>query len=79
MTVEIKKYIQGDEVLESLHFKDDKGTEYLVVPFYINKESVEAEPNLKFGIEYLPKLIKDIYTLGQRNEPLEINTEEINV
>ena len=39
MTVDIKKYIQGDEVLESLHFKDDKGTEYLVVPFYINKES----------------------------------------
>jgi hypothetical protein len=79
MKVEVKKYIQGDEVLESLHFKDDKDTEYLVVPFYVNKETIDAEPNLKFGIEYLPKLLKDVYTLGQRNEPLEIVTEEINV
>lgn len=79
MVLEIKKYIQDDEVLESLHFKNDKGEEYLVVPFYINKEAVEAEPNLKFGIEYLPTLIKDVYTLGKRGEPLEVQIDEIKV
>ena len=79
MKILIKKYTEGNETLESLHFKDDDDKDYLVMPFYVNDEVEKAHKSLKFGVEYLPQMLQEIYDVGKRGEELKIDIEEIKV
>lgn len=79
MTIEVKKYIEGDEIFESFHVKNESGDDQYVVPFYVNEEIIKAEKSLKYGIEFLPELIQKVYDAGKNGEELNLSVEDIQV
>ena len=79
MNIKIIKYTQNDEILESVHFQDDHGNDYLVLPYYINSTTTAAEKNLRLGIDSLPQMLKEVYTAGKKGENFNMSIEEVQV
>lgn len=79
MNIKVMRYTRDDEVLASLHFYDDRGNDYLVMPFYINSEVLRAEKNLKMAINGLPAMIQMIYDAGKSGKELNLKVEEISI
>jgi hypothetical protein len=79
MNIKIVKYIRDDEILESVHFQNDNGDDYLILPYYVNNITTSAEKNLRLGIDYLPQMIEQVFKAGKDGEKLNIKVEELNV
>ena len=54
-----------------------KEKELLKVPFYLSKDAEQQLPQLREGINQLPKLLEMIYNSGKNNEEIQFSTENI--
>lgn len=54
-----------------------KDKELLKIPFYLSKEAEKQLPQLREGVNQLPKLLEMVYNSGKNNEEVEFSTENI--
>lgn len=78
MNILIRKYTENDEMLMSLHIRDNN-VDTEVYPFYVNSEIDQADSNIRASINSLPDLIKKIYDAGKKGEELNLKQESFQV